>query len=70
MRDKRLDMTDFEEMVAEETGTDDYGFVVGPDGELKSVFVPDIEGADVPYNVLNVLKVFGINNIGGQRTLH
>jgi hypothetical protein len=70
MPDKSPETPDLEEMMAEESGDDDYGFVVGADGELKSVFVPDVGDNSIPENVLNILKLFGINDIGGQRTLH
>lgn len=62
---------DLNDFYQEELGENDYGFVVGADGELKSVFVPsaDIE-TPIPNNVLEILKMFGIHNMGGQRTLH
>lgn len=47
----------------------DFGFIVGADGELKSVFVPSSE-LDVPENIMKVLEIFGISDVGGQKTLH
>jgi hypothetical protein len=38
----------------------DYGFIVGPDGNLKSVFMPT-DYFDIPENVREVFKLFGIN---------
>lgn len=59
------------EFYQDELGEDDYGFVLGADGELKSVFVPSTDSTvPVPNNVLEILKMFGINDMGGQRTLH
>ena len=62
---------DLNDFYQEELGENDYGFVVGADGELKSVFVPstDLE-TPIPNNVLEILKMFGIQDMGGQRTLH
>lgn len=53
----------------DEVNEDDFAFVVSSDGELKSVLVPSIAD-DVPDNIIKILEIFGINNIGGQRTLH
>ena len=47
-----------------EIGDDDYGFIVGPDGELKSVFLPDHVPFKPPKNIAKILKMFGINDIG------
>ena len=62
---------DLNDFYQEELGETDYGFVVGADGELKSVFVPSTDSnIPVPSNVLEILKMFGIHDMGGQRTLH
>ena len=53
----------------DEVNEDDFAFVVGANGELKSVLVPSVAD-DVPDNVVKILEIFGINSIGGQRTLH
>ena len=49
--------------VYDEIADEDYGFIIGPDGELKSVFVPDIPPFETPENVLKILNLFGIGDI-------
>lgn len=41
---------------------EDYGFVFGPDGELKSVFLPDNMPFKTPDNIQKLLSIFGIND--------
>lgn len=56
-----------------EISDDDYGFIFGPDGELKSVFLPDNVPFKTPKNIAKILKMFGITdieNIDGDQTLH
>lgn len=52
---------------------EDYCFVIGPDGKLKSVFLP-LENAFIPpKNIQKILKMYGItdiDNLGGDATLH
>lgn len=43
-----------------EISDEDYGFVLGPDGELKSVFLPDNMPFKTPKKVQRILKMFGI----------
>lgn len=57
----------------DEISDEDYGFVIGPDGELKSVFLPVVYDPDVPENVRKIFKILGINdidNLNGGGTLH
>lgn len=44
-------------------GRDDFGFVVGPDGELKSLSIPEHLMDDPPEEVKLILSLFGIDNI-------
>lgn len=44
-----------------EITNEDYGFVLGPDGELKSVFMP-LDYFEAPDKVREIFKAFGINN--------
>jgi hypothetical protein len=44
----------------QDIGDEDYGFILGPDGELKSVFLPDVIPFKQPKNVAKILKMFGI----------
>jgi hypothetical protein len=67
--------TDFviEEIEEEdEFSADDFGFVIGPDGELKSMMIPEHLMSDPPEEVMLILKLFGIDDIYsiGDRTLH
>jgi hypothetical protein len=45
-----------------EIGDEDYGFIVGPDGELKSVFLPDHVPFKQPKNIKKIFKMFGIDD--------
>jgi len=62
-----------EDIYDQEISDDDYGFIFGPDGELKSVFLPDAVPFKTPKNIAKILKIFGINdleNIDTVQTLH
>ena len=61
-----------EEYDEEEYGADDFGFVLGPDGELKSFMIPEHLMDDPPEEVMMILSIFGIDDINdlGNRTLH
>ena len=59
----------------EEHDTDaaeDFTFVIGPDGELKSFSVPQHLMEDPPEPVQLILELFGIENIHelGQKIIH
>lgn len=57
----------------EDIADDDYVFVIGPNGELKSVLVPDDVPFELPENVARILEVYGITDIDeidGNATLH
>jgi hypothetical protein len=56
----------------DEFSADDFGFVIGPDGELKSMMIPEHLMDDPPEEVMLILKLFGIDDINslGDRTLH
>lgn len=64
-------MEDFE---SEEDDYDenDYGFIIGPDGELKTLMLPEDLMDDPPAKVKKILKILGIKNIHQMelRTLH
>jgi hypothetical protein len=53
-------------------GDDDYGFIIGPDGELKTVFLPDSVPFKTPKKITKILKMFGICDPGqiDDPTLH
>jgi hypothetical protein len=51
---------------------DDFGFIIGPDGELKSMMYPEHLMEDPPEEIQAILSIFGIDRIEdvGNRTLH
>ena len=55
-----------------EYGPDDFRFVLGPDGDLKSFMIPEHLMEDPPEEVLIILSLFGIDDIHDleNRTLH
>jgi hypothetical protein len=72
-------MSDKEQYLQEEIDTDDedfndedYGFIIGPNGELKTMMLPEDLMDDPPLEVKRILKIFGIKNIHQiePRTLH
>lgn len=59
----------------DDIGPGDYGFIIGPDGELKHLFTPDDFVLDPPPVVQKILKALGIKDINavavdGNETLH
>lgn len=65
--DRELDVYDTD------IADDDYGFILSADGELKSVFLPDVIPEDLPENIQKLLAVFGILDISDldtPQTLH
>jgi hypothetical protein len=68
-------ITDFivdELEVDDESSADDFGFIIGPDGELKSMMIPEHLMDDPPEEVILILKMFGIDDINtlDNRILH
>jgi len=65
-----VENTEFED--DEEFGENDFGFILGPDGNLKSFVVPKHLMADPPEEVLLILKLFGIDNVHDldNQTIH
>lgn len=67
--------TDFsveEEVVEDEFAADDFGFVIGFDGQLKSIVIPEHLMEEPPEEVQMILSFFGIDSIHqlDSRTLH
>ena len=46
----------------EDLGEEDYGFILGPDGELKSVFLPENMPFVTPEKIQKVFELFGISD--------
>lgn len=63
---------EIEEYQEEEYNQDDFGFIIGPDGSLKSVMYPEHLMDDPPQEIQAILSVFGINSFEdlGNKTLH
>lgn len=73
IQEHELDQDDLEAL--EEIGDEDYGFIIGPDGELKHLFTPNEFELDPPPVVKKILKLLGIDDINsvgfdGDETLH
>jgi len=57
----------------QEISDEDYGFIVGPDGELKSVFTPVSPPFATPESVVKILQMFGISDLDqveGTHSIH
>lgn len=63
---------EIEEYEEEEIDADDFGFIIGPDGELKSLMYPENLMEDPPEEIKMILRIFGIDDINDidNRTLH
>ena len=50
----------------------DFGFIINPDGSLKSLMIPENLMGDPPEEVQLILEMFGIDNVHQleNRTLH
>ena len=50
----------------------DFGFIINPDGSLKSLMIPEDLMGDPPEEVQLILEMFGIDNVHQleNRTLH
>jgi hypothetical protein len=56
----------------EDLGEEDYGFILGPDGELKSIFLPNCMPDEVPEKIAQIFRIFGYSDPDqfGDETLH
>jgi len=65
-----VEIEEFEE--TEDFGKDDFAFVIGPDGDLKTFMIPEHLMEDPPEEVKMILSLFGIDNVHEleNRTLH
>lgn len=56
----------------ESLGKDDFGLIIGKDGELKGMFIPDEEYSPefIPDTLIQILeKVYGLD-MGDEVTIH
>lgn len=70
---KQLDREEVLEEFEDDIGDNDYVFVLGEDGQLKTIFLPDDVPMSAPENVQTILTMFGINDIDSvckNPTLH
>jgi len=42
---------------------EDYGFILGPNGELKSIMFPEDLMENPPPKIAKILKILGVTNI-------
>jgi hypothetical protein len=64
---------ELEEQYDDDISDDDYVFILGSDGELKQVILPENVPFKAPKNVNKILKVFGVHdvsNIDLDATMH
>jgi hypothetical protein len=64
---------DINDIYDTEISDEDYGFILGPDGNLKSVFLPETLPFKTPKNIAKILKMFGITDpeqLNDNTTLH
>lgn len=55
-----------------EVGEEDYCFIVGPNGDLKTIFMPDSIPFTTPKKLTKLFKMFGIQDPEklGNDTIH
>jgi hypothetical protein len=51
------------DVVDADIADDDYVFIIGPDGNLKQILLPDEIPFELPENVNKVLAVFNVNDV-------
>jgi hypothetical protein len=56
-----IEIEEFEE--TEDFGKDDFGFILGPNGELKTFMIPEHLMTEPPEEVKMILSIFGIDDI-------
>jgi hypothetical protein len=63
---------DIEEVREDDVGKDDFAFIIGPDGNLKTFVMPEHLMKDPPEEIQLILSLFGIEDIHDleNRTLH
>jgi hypothetical protein len=60
-------MSDIEDdevdVVDADIADDDYVFIIGPDGNLKQILLPDEIPFELPENINKVLAVFNVTDV-------
>ena len=49
-----------EDAIDAEMNFEDFGFIIGPTGEIKAVFMPD-DYDELPDNVQKIFTIFGVS---------
>lgn len=76
MSDSKKQEIEYDEALTDDDEEDfeegDFGFIIGANGELKSMMLPEELMEDPPLEIKRILKIFGIKNIHQiePRTLH
>lgn len=72
MSDKQQQLIEDYDEDDDDFSDEDYGFIIGPNGELKSMMLPEDLMENPPLEVRKILKIFGIKDIHSlePRTLH
>lgn len=67
-----INPTDLEDTDEDVYTADDFGFIISPDGELKSVMLPENYVDELPIEVQMILKIFNITDFNQleDKTLH
>lgn len=63
---------DLDDSDVEELDETDYGFIIGANGELKSIMFPELIMEDPPKEIKKILKIYGIKDIHDmvEKTIH
>ena len=61
------DEEEFYETVEDAMESDDFGFVVGSDGEVKAMFMPEQFGT-LPDKIKSIMEVLGIDLLSMAQT--
>lgn len=73
-QEEAVETEEEQDIYDEGIGDDDYGIIIGPDGELKSLFMPEGFELNPPDVVVQILAMLGIEDINSawqdDNTLH
>ena len=67
-----IDELEVEDLINDDFDDNDYAFIIGENGKLKSVVYPEELMDEPPKQIKQILKIFGIKNIEDleEHTLH
>ena len=62
---------DLEADVLDDVTEEDYVFIVSPDGNLKSIVLPqNFTNSSMTDSIKSLIKSFGVSDLYAQQTLH